>query len=625
MTGVFTFLQEGKIVEHKKKAFLALLMAGVSFAQTGLMGGSDGIHQQNTMTLGQWHFTAGTGGNISLDPWSQTRGGIFYENEERIKMHDVKLSATGNFFAAMGFSNRVDVGISAEINYDRTDAQDIDEATSSIRPGDMDFWIKARVPFINEESVFSLAGQLDVFMPTGEKVTGTRPRHAWFIRGREATNPFTADEVVIGATAIATIDFGKINVPLRWNAAVGFMYASQGANTLVYNTGVDWDMSYWITAFVEYSGEFRVENNGMPIDFFEDPMHVTPGLRLHLPQNIDLVGGIDLSTRMMRVGYNRGEELKNIDQYTIGYVDDDGKRKRYGYTPGVTYALTGLVSWTFGGNHKSYKPAREEQSVMDTVRLARTDTVYWVDTIVKSFTVVKNDTIVKYQSFTVLDTMPDSDKDGVSDDLDLCPNSPPEIVVNRTGCPRDFDGDGIPDYLDQCPNTKPGTSVDSAGCEVAILKLDDLEKSIIYKSKSTALDKSSYGSLDDLVKLMVMRPAEGIEIQCHMEKFGKEGKALGIAQSRAKSVVNYLVRKGVDENRLRATGFIMDKTVSDTKTKSKKKAEPAYVVKLVSFPLPVDEGNAKVNPAEENVADVKPENVNPADEKTGTSAETAVK
>ncbi|SHK29701.1 OmpA family protein [Fibrobacter sp. UWEL] len=586
-------------MKHKNLAVLVLLLAGISFAQTGLMGGSDGIHQQNTKTLGQWHFTAGTGGNVALDPWAQTRGGVFYENGERIKMQDVKLSATGNFFASLGFSDRVDMGVAAEINYDRTDAQDIDEAAGSIRPGDIDLWLKVRAPFVNEESVFSLAGQMDVYMPTGETETGTRPRHAWFIKGRHETQPFTSDEVVIGATAITTVDLEKIDIPLRFNAAIGFMYASQGANTLVYNTGINWDMSYWITAFVEYSGEFRVENNGMPIDFFEDPMHVTPGLRLHLPQNLELVAGIDLSTRMMRVGYNREDELKDVEKYTIGYTDENGNVKRYGYTPGVTYALTGLISWTFGGEPRNYKSAGGDKPVIDTVQLSRTDTVYWVDTIVKAYTVVKNDTIVKYESYTVLDSMPDADNDGVSDDLDLCPNSPPGIVVNRKGCPRDFDGDGIPDYLDQCPNTNPGTSVDSTGCAVTF-NLEGLEKGITFKSKSTALAKTSQKSLDELANLMIARITMGVEIQCYMDNFGKDGKAQSIAQSRAQSVVDYLVRKGVEANRLRVAGHVVDAPAKDPK--SKKKAEPNCTVKLVTFTVSDENDGSKTAVNEKSAA-----------------------
>jgi OmpA-OmpF porin, OOP family len=46
----------------------------------------------------------------------------------------------------------------------------------------------------------------------------------------------------------------------------------------------------------------------------------------------------------------------------------------------------------------------------------------------------------------------DSDKDGIPDKYDLCPNTPSGIKVDETGCPIDSDNDGIPDYLDKCIN-----------------------------------------------------------------------------------------------------------------------------------------------------------------------------
>lgn len=45
----------------------------------------------------------------------------------------------------------------------------------------------------------------------------------------------------------------------------------------------------------------------------------------------------------------------------------------------------------------------------------------------------------------------DSDKDGVPDKKDLCPDTPEGVAVDENGCPIDTDGDGIPDYLDECP------------------------------------------------------------------------------------------------------------------------------------------------------------------------------
>ena len=58
----------------------------------------------------------------------------------------------------------------------------------------------------------------------------------------------------------------------------------------------------------------------------------------------------------------------------------------------------------------------------------------------------------------------DSDKDGVADKYDLCPNTPIGVKVDEKGCPIDSDKDGVPDYLDKCPNTPIGEAVDANGC-----------------------------------------------------------------------------------------------------------------------------------------------------------------
>ena len=61
----------------------------------------------------------------------------------------------------------------------------------------------------------------------------------------------------------------------------------------------------------------------------------------------------------------------------------------------------------------------------------------------------------------------DSDKDGVWDKIDMCPETPLGVQVDKKGCPVDGDNDGVPDYLDKCPNTLPEAVqyVDSVGCD----------------------------------------------------------------------------------------------------------------------------------------------------------------
>jgi OmpA-OmpF porin, OOP family len=60
----------------------------------------------------------------------------------------------------------------------------------------------------------------------------------------------------------------------------------------------------------------------------------------------------------------------------------------------------------------------------------------------------------------------DTDGDGVTDDLDKCPDTPKGVQVDTEGCPLDSDGDGVPDYLDKCPDTPKGMAVNSMGCEL---------------------------------------------------------------------------------------------------------------------------------------------------------------
>ena len=60
----------------------------------------------------------------------------------------------------------------------------------------------------------------------------------------------------------------------------------------------------------------------------------------------------------------------------------------------------------------------------------------------------------------------DSDKDGVWDKIDMCPNTPRGVVVDEQGCPLDEDHDGVPDYLDHCLGTPEEALgyIDSLGC-----------------------------------------------------------------------------------------------------------------------------------------------------------------
>ncbi|MCM5662594.1 leucine-rich repeat domain-containing protein [Galbibacter mesophilus] len=64
-------------------------------------------------------------------------------------------------------------------------------------------------------------------------------------------------------------------------------------------------------------------------------------------------------------------------------------------------------------------------------------------------------------------SIPDSDNDGINDDIDECPNTPNGEDVDYKGCTPyqvDDDKDGVPNYIDECPETTLGEVVDEKGC-----------------------------------------------------------------------------------------------------------------------------------------------------------------
>ena len=66
----------------------------------------------------------------------------------------------------------------------------------------------------------------------------------------------------------------------------------------------------------------------------------------------------------------------------------------------------------------------------------------------------KNDRFISHTLGLIFSfgTPKDSDKDGIPDKLDKCPETPTGVQVTPNGCPVDSDNDGVADYLDKCPS-----------------------------------------------------------------------------------------------------------------------------------------------------------------------------
>lgn len=141
----------------------------------------------------------------------------------------------------------------------------------------------------------------------------------------------------------------------------------------------------------------------------------------------------------------------------------------------------------------------------------------------------------------------DSDNDGVPDDRDKCPDTPPGVEVDADGCPLDTDGDGVYDYLDKCPGTPKGAKVNPMGCWV----LGDL----LFDFNKSDIKPAGYADLDDVVGILSKNPNMKVVLQGHTDSKGTDAYNQALSMKRSQSVKAYLVNKGIKADRLKCEGY----------------------------------------------------------------------
>jgi OmpA-OmpF porin, OOP family len=87
-----------------------------------------------------------------------------------------------------------------------------------------------------------------------------------------------------------------------------------------------------------------------------------------------------------------------------------------------------------------------------------------------------------------------------------------------------------------------------------------------FDTGKPSLRPDSFKELDEIADYMKLKGDEKYEIAGHTDNIGKDEDNKKLSQSRAESVRNYLVKKGIDTKRLRAVGYGATQPVADNET-----------------------------------------------------------
>ena len=201
----------------------------------------------------------------------------------------------------------------------------------------------------------------------------------------------------------------------------------------------------------------------------------------------------------------------------------------------------------------------------------------------------------------------DTDGDGVPDYLDECPDTPAEAkgMVDENGCPKDTDGDGVPDYQDNCP-TVPGT-VENFGCpeikkEVRSLFTKAMQ-GIQFETGKAVIKKSSNAILKQIAQVFIENPTYQVEIQGHTDNVGNSEMNMQLSEKRANAVRDFLIKEGVEPNRMTAVGYGDTRPIASNKN-AKGRAENRRVEFVVSFEqISYETVDMYGNPIQKNMTD----------------------
>ena len=107
-------------------------------------------------------------------------------------------------------------------------------------------------------------------------------------------------------------------------------------------------------------------------------------------------------------------------------------------------------------------------------------------------------------------------------------------------------------------------------------------KNIFFAVNKFDLQPESQAELDRVVQLLTENPTLRVEISGHTDNQGKPADNIVLSNNRSKSVVAYLVSRGIAASRMLAKGYGETKPVADNKTEQRRSINRRTEMKVIS-------------------------------------------
>jgi len=180
----------------------------------------------------------------------------------------------------------------------------------------------------------------------------------------------------------------------------------------------------------------------------------------------------------------------------------------------------------------------------------------------------------------------DTDGDTLLDNVDNCP----EVAgpTENNGCPfKDTDNDGVLDQDDLCIDVV-GT-VANKGCpeieakvtEAIQKTLNQYAKTILFNPGKSSIKAESTAVLVDIMEILKEYPNANFVIEGHTDSIGSAVTNQRLSETRAKSVEQFLIERGINSARLTSKGYGEKKPIATNMYKAGRAQNRRVEINLV--------------------------------------------
>ena len=177
----------------------------------------------------------------------------------------------------------------------------------------------------------------------------------------------------------------------------------------------------------------------------------------------------------------------------------------------------------------------------------------------------------------------DSDGDGVNDFEDPCPFIKGSLATR--GCP-DSDEDGIVDMVDFCPLESGPKS--NGGCPVKDVRNENDQHVIgsfdhvLFNTGSVSLSiDNTYDIIERAVEMLYMDKNTYVLISGHTDAEGDAASNMELSQLRANKVMDYFVRQGIKESRIKTIPYGENMPISGNSAEASRKLNRRVEITVV--------------------------------------------